>query len=130
MVEDFYLFDLGGVDIIFGITWLAKLGEVVINCGKMTMSYYLAGKRVEVRGDPALSRKLVEPRAVLKIADAETWTLVWEMGRVEHEGDTAWHGDLTAAQVAELSAVLEQHSGVFRELKGLPPQGIRSTALL
>lgn len=43
--EDFYLFDLGGVDIILGIAWLAKLGEVVINWRDMTTSYNLADKR-------------------------------------------------------------------------------------
>lgn len=29
--EKFYLFKLGGVDLIIGVTWLASLGEVQVN---------------------------------------------------------------------------------------------------
>lgn len=29
--ERFYLFELGGVDLILGVTWLVSLGEVKIN---------------------------------------------------------------------------------------------------
>lgn len=31
--EHFYFFELGGVDLILGVDWLAKLGEVTINWG-------------------------------------------------------------------------------------------------
>ncbi|XP_022631874.1 uncharacterized protein LOC111240668 [Vigna radiata var. radiata] len=118
MEEDFYLFDLEGVDIILGIAWLAKLGDMVINWRAMTMSYNLAGKMVKVGGDPVLSRKLMEPKALLKLAETEMRTLVWELSKVENEVDCAWHGVLTDAQEAELSAVL---SRVFREITRLPP---------
>lgn len=43
--EDFYVFDSGGVDIILGVEWLAKLGEVMINWREMTMVYNLERKR-------------------------------------------------------------------------------------
>lgn len=56
MEEDFYLFDLGGVEIILSVVWLAKLEEVVINWKKMTIGYNLVGKRVRAKGNPKLSR--------------------------------------------------------------------------
>ncbi|XP_052725275.1 uncharacterized protein LOC108335028 [Vigna angularis] len=60
--EEFYVLELGGVDVILGVAWLAKLGEVMINWGEMTMVYNREGKKVMIKGDPALSRQLVEPK--------------------------------------------------------------------
>lgn len=48
VVEDLYVFELGGMDIILGIVWLAKLGEVVINWKAMSMAYSVEGKKVQV----------------------------------------------------------------------------------
>ncbi|XP_022633989.1 uncharacterized protein LOC111241243 isoform X1 [Vigna radiata var. radiata] len=92
VLEDFYLFDLDGVDIILDTAWLAKLGEVVINLTEITTSYYLAGKMVKVRGDHALSRKLVEPKTLL--ANSETWTLLWDLDLVEKHAHSEWPDDL------------------------------------
>lgn len=39
VAERFYLFELGGVDMILGIEWLGKLGEVTMGWGKSTMMY-------------------------------------------------------------------------------------------
>ncbi|XP_014521642.1 uncharacterized protein LOC106778213 [Vigna radiata var. radiata] len=39
VVEKFYLFELGGVEVILGIEWLKKLGEVMVDWGKLTMVY-------------------------------------------------------------------------------------------
>ncbi|WVZ22270.1 hypothetical protein V8G54_000814 [Vigna mungo] len=81
---------LGGVDVILGIAWLAKLGEVVLNWREMSMKYVVGGD------------KLVEPKELLKMVDADSWVLVWELGVVE--------------------AVLQFQYCVFREREGLPPQ--------
>ncbi|WVZ25897.1 hypothetical protein V8G54_004441 [Vigna mungo] len=105
VVEDFYLFDLGGVDIILGIAWLAKLGGVVINWKEMTMGYNLAGKRVRVKGNPALS--------TVRGKHSRVFQGIKGLSRE----DNAWQSELTAAQEAD------QHSRVFQEIKGLPPFG-------
>ncbi|WVZ21021.1 hypothetical protein V8G54_008343 [Vigna mungo] len=75
VVEDFYLFDLGGVGIILGVAWLAKLGEMVINWRDMTMSYYLEGKRIQIRD---LVKQGLPPPPEIKqpyIIKFETWKL-------------------------------------------------------
>ncbi|XP_047166306.1 uncharacterized protein LOC124835425 [Vigna umbellata] len=87
----------------------------------MSMEYMLKGKKVIVKGDPALSRQLVEPKALWKLVDAESWVLVWDLGLVEQEGCGEWTGDLTGEQRAELKTVLQAHYGVFQERESLPP---------
>jgi len=37
--ERFYLFELEGVDVILGITWLASLGDVKVNWRTLTMTF-------------------------------------------------------------------------------------------
>ncbi|WVZ08472.1 hypothetical protein V8G54_021818 [Vigna mungo] len=49
---------VGESDLILDIAWLAKLGEVVINWGNMSMQYVVAGEKVMIKGDPALARLL------------------------------------------------------------------------
>nr|KYP48846.1 hypothetical protein KK1_029489 [Cajanus cajan] len=39
LFEEFFLFDLGGIDVILGITWLATLGEVKVNWRTFNMTF-------------------------------------------------------------------------------------------
>lgn len=39
--EKFYLFELRGVDMILGVEWLAKLGEITLNWREATMAFKL-----------------------------------------------------------------------------------------
>ena len=39
MTEKFFLFDLGGVDVILGVAWLEKLGDVKVNWKSLTMQF-------------------------------------------------------------------------------------------
>ncbi|WVZ04403.1 hypothetical protein V8G54_025209 [Vigna mungo] len=119
--EDMYVFELGGVDLILGIVWLAKLGEVVINWRDMSMQYVVDGEKMMIKGDLALARQLVEPGALAKIMDAESWFLVWEMCVVEQGAGGDVMADLTEQQQAEIRAVLHAHYKVFRERENLPP---------
>lgn len=52
--EEFFVFELGGVDVILGIAWLKRLGEVRVNWGEMTLIYNVDGKKIKIRGDPEL----------------------------------------------------------------------------
>ncbi|WVZ18618.1 hypothetical protein V8G54_005940 [Vigna mungo] len=49
--ENFYLFELGEVDLIFGMEWLSKLGDVTINLGELKMAYK-QGEEVKGRDKP------------------------------------------------------------------------------
>lgn len=47
------------------------------------MFYDHEGKRIPIKGDPTLTRKIVEPKALLKMKEVEVVTLVWSLGRTE-----------------------------------------------
>lgn len=53
--ERFYLFELEGMDIILGLAWLATLGEMKINWGKLTMRFDREEEEVLIKGDPNLT---------------------------------------------------------------------------
>ncbi|WVZ18213.1 hypothetical protein V8G54_005535 [Vigna mungo] len=130
--EEFFVFELGGVDVILGVAWLAKLGEVRTNYGKMTMEYQVGEKKIQIRGDPALTRQLVKPKSILKVVDADSWVLVWNLCEVEKEENREWGADstdvqrhewetdLTGEQRRELDSVLQAHSRIFCDMQGLP----------
>ena len=42
--ETFFLFELGGVDMILGVAWLATLGEVKVNWKTLTMNFCINGQ--------------------------------------------------------------------------------------
>lgn len=50
IIQDFLPFRFGGVDVILGIDWLKRLGEVKTNWGKQTMHFEWNGQKVELRG--------------------------------------------------------------------------------
>lgn len=66
--------------------WLAKLEEVTINWGKLTMVFRQGGKRVTIQGDPTLVGEVVELEALLKMKEVEAITLVWSLGQTEVNG--------------------------------------------
>jgi len=83
--EMFYFFQLGGVDLILGVTWLASLGEVQVNWKTLAMSFSEKGDKVQIKGDPTLKKRVISPEALLKEIKIEAITLTWELGRTELE---------------------------------------------
>ncbi|XP_052734051.1 uncharacterized protein LOC128196609 [Vigna angularis] len=84
--EQYHVFELGGVDVILGVDWLAKLGEVVINWGKLTMSFKQGGREVIIRGDPTLAQEVIAPAAMLKITEVETVAVMWGLRQLDVAG--------------------------------------------
>lgn len=53
-VGDFFLFDLGGLDVVLGMTWLASLGDVRHNWKALTMTFHAQGSIIHLCGDSSL----------------------------------------------------------------------------
>ncbi|WVZ00664.1 hypothetical protein V8G54_026733 [Vigna mungo] len=121
LVERFYLFELGGVEVILGVEWLEKMGEVMVDWAKLTMVYRQEGEEMTVKGDPTFKRKVVGPRALLKIDRVEAWFMVWELGSMEAQNNAPRYLGLTEKQKGEMKILLDKYDVVFAELTKLPP---------
>ncbi|WVY94528.1 hypothetical protein V8G54_033616 [Vigna mungo] len=121
VVEEFHVFELGGVDIILGVAWLAKLGDVRANWESMTMEYHVGEKTITIKGDPTLSRQLVKSKSLWKLGDdAESGALVWGLSSPEATEDGEWGTDVTGEQWAQLEKLLQSHYRLFQDMHGLP----------
>ncbi|XP_057770633.1 uncharacterized protein LOC130990415 [Salvia miltiorrhiza] len=110
-VLDFYVFPLGGVDMILGMTWLSTLGEVKHHYDKMLMKFEREGRCIELRGDPQLCRGPIGLKSLINSRDAQVWAIIPEV-----EEDVDLH------EQEGIQEVLQQFQEVFGEPKSLPPE--------
>ena len=54
--QRFLLMDLGGLDILLGLEWLAGLGEVRANFKNLELAWGHGGEKKKLRGDPSLCK--------------------------------------------------------------------------
>lgn len=121
ITEKFYLFELGGVDMILGVEWLAKLGEITVDWGKSTMSFWQGEKKRTITRDPRLERRVIEPEHLLKLEEMEACALVWSMEGKEGNSGKEEEGKLNKEKEEDIEGILKQYPGVFREIQKLPP---------
>lgn len=67
IIQDFLPFRLGGVDVILGVEWLSRLGEVKTNWGKQTIHFDWNGQKVKLKGDVSLTRLETSVETLLKL---------------------------------------------------------------
>ncbi|KAK6144620.1 hypothetical protein DH2020_021440 [Rehmannia glutinosa] len=72
-----YVFPLGGVDVILGVSWLATLGDVQTKWAKLTMDFWVDGKLISIRGDPSLARRGILAASIHKLQDVEECWVLW-----------------------------------------------------
>lgn len=56
IIEDFLPFELGNIDVILGVQWLRKQGQMLIDWKKLYMRFTVAGTEVTIDGDPTLAK--------------------------------------------------------------------------
>lgn len=56
VTQEFFSLELGEIDMILGVNWLCKLGEVRINWKLQTMKFQWQGKRVRINNDLLMCR--------------------------------------------------------------------------
>ncbi|XP_044500293.1 uncharacterized protein LOC123221524 [Mangifera indica] len=124
IVQDFLPFKLGGVDMILGIDWLSRLGEVKSNWGKQTMRFEWEGQKVELKGDVSLSKLESSVSTLLKIISNGGHGFCLKSGE---EADTC------EAEINEilptLVPLLNEFEDLFRDPHGLPPERERDHAI-
>lgn len=67
IAQNFLPFSLRGVDVILGMNWLHRLGEVKTNWKKQTMEFTWEGKKTELKGNLALTLLKASFKALMKV---------------------------------------------------------------
>jgi len=112
---DAIVFELSGLDLVLGMSWLTTLGEVLMDWKALSMQFMYEGKRVKVLGQG----RRQEEHSYLNtfLGDKQC--------RVGMDWWWSQHHQLEANEVTvptELLAILEQFSGVFKDQIQLPPE--------
>ncbi|KAJ1404919.1 hypothetical protein SESBI_26214 [Sesbania bispinosa] len=64
--QDFFIFDLGGAEVVLGMEWLASLGDIRANFQELTLMIPRKGGTMVLKGDPSLSRTAASFRSIMK----------------------------------------------------------------
>lgn len=80
--EDFYPSDTGSADVVFGVSWLEKLGEFSSNFREMTMTIRVAGEQVVLQRDLSLTKNLSCKNMIKQMGRGDGGYMV-ELGEVQ-----------------------------------------------
>lgn len=110
MTGEFFLFDLGGVDIVLGVAWLMTLGEVKVNWRNLQMNFVHQGQLVTIQGDPSLSKEMITAKALRKLDQraVESMAMLWIQ-----EKNRDIPQQLTTNQEEQLQQILTEFTQVF-----------------
>jgi len=108
---EFFLFDLGGVDVILGIAWLATLGEVKINWRSLSMAFMHQGQNIRIQGDPSLVKSTISAKTLMRLVEnkVEAMSILWIVEKEQR------HVEILTEQDEELYSLLEEFTQVFAE---------------
>ncbi|XP_022640715.1 uncharacterized protein LOC111242322 [Vigna radiata var. radiata] len=110
--EDFYLFERGEVDVVLGVEWLAKLGEIRVDWKQMTMKYGSAETEVVIRGDSKSMMKVITPEAFKKEIGIKTFAMVWGLHQSKTAAANPGAKGLTLMQEQNFEKVFEVPQGL------------------
>ncbi|KAL1199501.1 hypothetical protein V5N11_008721 [Cardamine amara subsp. amara] len=114
-----YLFTLGGIDIIFGVEWLASLGDVQANWTSMVLSFSKGGKKIKLCGDPSLARSEVSVNALNKLQEVDFCVWLWHIADTQFEGNSQI--EITTPDHVKLDKLLTDFQEIFGDPTELPP---------
>ncbi|KAJ1421315.1 Retrotransposon gag domain [Sesbania bispinosa] len=122
--QDFFIFDLGGAEVVLGMEWLASLGDIRGNFQELTLMIPRRGGTMVLKGDPSLSRTAASIRSIMKAIHEDGLGFFLTCAEVfkdhqqrEEVGELEdWAGEIQADDklrsiVQDLMADLESHPG-------------------
>lgn len=63
--------ELGNSDLILGVQWLKKFGDVVTNWKTQVMEYKVEGQLIHLKGNPTLAQSRVSLQAMIRSLERE-----------------------------------------------------------
>ncbi|XP_061343289.1 uncharacterized protein LOC133289385 [Gastrolobium bilobum] len=123
IVQDLFLFDLGGADVVLGLDWLRELGEIKANFRELTIKYVSEGHEAVIKGDPTLSKTISSLKSMAKALEQEGqgYFVQWEGSAASQNFQEEWK---------ELDDLLVEFGDIFAEAKGFPPKRSQDHAIV
>lgn len=115
IVIDALVLELGGLDMVLGVSWLGTLGEVMMNWKALSMQFLHEGKMVKLLGQGSRQEEHSYLNTFLEDKQSRKGTKWW----------WSQHQQLEDAMImvpTELMAILEQFPAVFKDQIQLPPE--------
>ncbi|KAF7826330.1 Retrotransposable element Tf2 [Senna tora] len=122
--ENFYLFNLGDVDMILGVEWLESLGEVRVNWKQLTMKIKAETGVVCLARDPALARSLVSMKNLMRSVRKGGQGLLLELNELALQEEKEQEVDV------RIKKVIDDNVEVCNPIEGLPPHRSRDYAII
>ncbi|XP_057416454.1 uncharacterized protein LOC130711034 [Lotus japonicus] len=118
---DTILFDLDGIDLVLGVTWLASLGDMLVNWGKQTMKFQQEGTWVFLQGQHGLQSQQLALQSFFESSTQALCTF-GSLG-FPSPGEPSKHTPiLSEEQSRQLADLLSRFGDVFVAPSGLPPK--------
>ena len=116
VIKDFLPLELRSSDVILGLQWLETLGITYTNWKTKVMMFTVGTTRVELQGDPSLTKSQVALKAMAKALRQGGKGVLIEFNHIGVEKDPS------AFEVPkDLERIVQQFWEVFEMPKGLPP---------
>lgn len=115
--HNFYVFDLGGEDLVLGVEWLESLEDVKVNWKQLTMKYKDGHTAVCLKGDSALTKTIVSLKSMLNSIKKREQGFLVEFGALSLQTQS------DEEVIKEVNTLLEEYAGVCEEPKELPLTG-------
>ncbi|XP_019054932.1 PREDICTED: uncharacterized protein LOC109115387 [Nelumbo nucifera] len=126
VIADFFPLKLGSIDVILGFSWLASLGDSMMNWGNMSMKLNLGGVRVKLQGDPSLCSSQVSLHAMMHNLQHEGQGVLLELKQLQIV-DSPLNSVLPT--FPPISALLDEYKDALTCLRAYPLHGLRSMLL-
>ncbi|TXG48196.1 hypothetical protein EZV62_027490 [Acer yangbiense] len=120
VVDDFFPFELGSVDVVLGITWLRTLGVVQADWSAFTMRFKVGDSWVFLASDPSLCHSPITFKALARSFQIEKYGVMLELRSFTTSEVRVLEIDFPS----DLWAVLSVFESVFETPDGLPPHFI------
>ncbi|MCH80746.1 enzymatic polyprotein, partial [Trifolium medium] len=113
VVVDAWVLELGGLDMVLGVSWLSTLGKVVMDWKTLSMQFMQGNQVVKLQGQGNNHGSYLN--SFLGNRHSE-WSTEWWWA--QHQQMEA----ITTVVPEDIEVILKQFSGVFKECIQLPPE--------
>ena len=112
-----YVLDLKGADIVLGVQWMMKLGEIRTNYQHLTMQFEWNGTNVKLQGERLLKPRALNEKALQKMVASDAVASFFHLRVLEEDMNSVEY----QLQPTEVQEILNRFSKIFEEPRELPP---------